>query len=115
MVTTDIYLGLWNIKILFHGATASPWPETPYYRSFTIILRHTTLSSAPLDELSARRRDLYLKKQNIHKRQTFLRPAGFEPTIPANEFPQTQALDSAATEIVGIVGLLPKNLWRYVR
>jgi len=54
------------------------------------------------------------KKNNIHKRQTSIRPAGFRPTIPANEFPQTHALDSAATGITGIVGLLLKNLWRYV-
>jgi hypothetical protein len=26
-------------------------------------------------------------------------PAGFEPTIPASELPQTHAIDGAATEI----------------
>ena len=36
---------------------------------------------------------------NNHKRQTFMPPAGFEPTIPASEWPQTHALDVVATEI----------------
>ena len=38
-----------------------------------------------------------LTTHNTHKRQTFLPPAGFEPTIPASERPQTPALDGAAT------------------
>jgi len=32
-------------------------------------LRHTTLGRTPLDELSARRKDLCLITYNIHKRQ----------------------------------------------
>jgi len=36
---------------------------------------------------------------NTHKRQTTAPPAGFEPTIPASERPQTHALDRPATEI----------------
>jgi hypothetical protein len=40
-----------------------------------------------------------LTTHNTHKRQTFLPPAGFEPTIPASERPQTHALDGAATGI----------------
>jgi len=30
-------------------------------------------------------------------------PAGFEPTIPAGQWPQTHALDRAATGISGII------------
>ena len=60
---------------------------------------HTTLGRAPLDEGSARRRDLYLTTHNSHKRQASMPPAGFEPTIPASERPQTHALDRAATGI----------------
>jgi hypothetical protein len=51
----------------------------------------------PLYEGSARRRDLYLTTHNIHKRQTSMLMAGFEPAIPANEWPQAHAIDSAAT------------------
>ena len=51
------------------------------------------------DEWSARRRDLYLKTHNIHKRQTSMPPAEFEPRISAGERPQTYTLDHAATGI----------------
>jgi hypothetical protein len=68
-----------------------------------ITLKHTTLGRTALDELSARRRDLYFTTHNTHKRErereTSILPAGFEPTIPASERPQTHALDSAGTGI----------------
>jgi hypothetical protein len=41
----------------------------PYYRGFTITLRHTTLGGTPLDELSAQCRDLYLTTHSTHKRE----------------------------------------------
>ena len=59
----------------------------------------TTLGRAPLDEWSARRRDLYLTTYNTHKRQTSMPPAGFETTIPASGRLQTHALDRAVTGI----------------
>jgi hypothetical protein len=61
--------------------------------------RRITVGRTPLDEWSARRRDLYLTTHNTHTRQPFMLPAGFEPTIPASERPQTYALDRAATGI----------------
>ena len=61
---------------------------------------HThTLGRVPLDEWSARRRDLYLTTYNTRKRQKSMPAAGFEPAIPASERPQTHALDHAATRI----------------
>ena len=75
-----------------------PWcnsptgPGPPQYRCFTITFRHTTLGKTPLDELSARRRDLYLTKHNTHKRQTSMSPAGFEPAIPTSKQPHVHAL-----------------------
>ena len=59
--------------------------------------RRTTVGRTPLDERSARRRDLYLTTHNTHNRQTSMLPMGFEPTISAGERPQTYALDRAAT------------------
>ena len=59
--------------------------------------RRTTVSRTPLDEWSARRRDLYMTTHNTHNRQTSMPPAEFEPTISADERPQTYALDCAAT------------------
>jgi hypothetical protein len=68
-------------------------------RSFAITLRHTTLSSNPLDNCSAGRRDLYLTTHNTHKIQTSTPSAGFEPTNPAIERQQTHALNPTATGI----------------
>ena len=69
--------------------------------SFTRFLDHThrrtTVGRTPLDEWSARRRDLYLTKHNTHNRQISMPPVGFEPAIPTIERPQTHALDRAAT------------------
>ena len=59
--------------------------------------RRTTVGRTPLDEWSARRRDLYLTTHNIHNRQTSKPPAGFEPTISAGERPHTYALGRSAT------------------
>jgi hypothetical protein len=58
------------------------------FRGFTIThFRHTTLGRTPLDERSARRRDLYITTHNTHKRQTSMPPVGFKPAIPASERP----------------------------
>ena len=59
--------------------------------------RRTTVGRTPLDEWSARRRDLYLTTHNIHNRQTSMPPVGFESTISEEERPQIYALDRAAT------------------
>jgi hypothetical protein len=89
----------------YTSAFLTPWrnsrngPGPPHYRSFTITLRHTTLGGTTLDEWSARRRDLYQTTHNIHKRQTSMPPADFEPEIPASQRPQTYGLDRAATAI----------------
>jgi hypothetical protein len=63
------------------------------------LIRHTTIGSAPLDEWSARRRDLYLSTHNTHKRQQSIPSAVFEPAIPASEWLQTHALFLTATGI----------------
>jgi hypothetical protein len=74
-------------------------PGPSHYWAFTITFRHNTLGRTPLYEWSARRRDLYVTTHNTHKRQTSMPPMGFEPTIPARERPQTNALHCAATGI----------------
>jgi len=84
---------------LFHAATAPNGPRPSHCRGLTITLRHTTLRRIPLDEWSARRRDLYLTTHNTHNRQISMAPAGFEPAIPSNERQQTCALARAATGI----------------
>ena len=61
---------------------------------------HTTTHTCgrtPLDEWSARRRDLYLTTHNTHNRKISVPPVRFEPTVSSGEWPQTYALDRAAT------------------
>ena len=80
-----------------HDWRATSWPRPPHYRGFTITLRHTIRGSTPLDECSARRRDLYLKTHNTHNRQTSVPPVGLNPAIPVSERPHTHALDRENT------------------
>jgi hypothetical protein len=42
------------------------------------------LGRTPLDDGSARRRDLYLTTGENHNRETFMHPAGYEPATSAN-------------------------------
>jgi len=60
------------------------------------IQRRSTVGRTPLDEWSARRRDLYLTTHDTHNRQISMPPVGLEPTISAGEWPQTYTLDRAA-------------------
>ena len=49
--------------------------------------RRRTVGRAPLDEWSARRRDLYLTTHDTHNRQISMPQVGFEPKISAGERP----------------------------
>jgi hypothetical protein len=44
---------------------------------------HTTVGRTPLDEGSARRRDLYLTTQTLYKRKTSMLPVGWETYDPS--------------------------------
>jgi len=57
----------------FYGTTARIGP------GFTFALRRITLNRTPLDEGSARHRDLYLTAHSTHKRQETVTQAWFEP------------------------------------
>jgi hypothetical protein len=106
------------IIFFYHCATAPSGPRPPHYPEFIITLRHTTLGSTPLEEWSAQRRDLYMITYNTHSGQTSMLPAGFEPTIPASERPQTHALDRAAIGIGSLyvyILLIPKSIAEVVR
>jgi len=90
----------WNqINFSSHGSTVPSRPRPPLRGSST-KLRHITLSRPPLDQWSARRRDLYLTKHNNHKTEISMLPAGFETTFSASERPQAHALDSAVSNLV---------------
>ena len=53
--------------------------------------RSSTVGRTPLDEWSARRRDLYLTTHDTQNRQLSMPPVGFETTISVGERPQTYA------------------------
>jgi hypothetical protein len=85
----------------------SPVVQKPYSGQGRLIVevsrshtgRHTTLGQTPLDEGSARHRDLYPTTNKIHNRQISIPSAEFEPAIPASERPQTYAFDREGTGI----------------
>jgi hypothetical protein len=93
----EVFKGHFMYYFFLHGSTAPNGPGPPHCRGFTITLRHTTVGRTPLDEWSARRRELYLKTHDTHTRQTSIPPAGFEPAISAGERPQVHALNRTAT------------------
>jgi hypothetical protein len=70
---------------------------------------HTTVGRTPLDEGSARCRDLYPITQTLTRDKTSMPPAGFEPAIPASGRRQTHTLDCAATGIGNLYGYT----WKY--
>jgi hypothetical protein len=72
--------GQQNIKPLVDTASSLSW-------------LHDHTRKDPLDEWSARRRDLYLTTHNIQKRQRFIRLAGFDTSVPESERPQIHNLD----------------------
>jgi len=97
---------LHNTRITYMISPPPPWrcgPTRAMASSFTRFLDHTqrrtTVGRTPLDEWSARRRNLYLTTHNTHNRQTSMPPAGFELTISAGKRRQTYVLDRAATGI----------------
>jgi hypothetical protein len=93
------------------------WPNSPCLGQSLFITEaspshsiwHTLFGRTPLDEWSARYRDLYLITHNTHKRQTSMPPPGFELKIPTNDQPQAHALDRAATEIGNFCGSITKE------
>src|SRR5215475_7063299 len=80
-------------------------------RIFLMFLDHTqrrtTVGRTPLDERSARRRDLYLTTHDTHNRQTSMPPVGFEPTISAGVRPQAAHLPKSWVRI-------PPGAWIFV-
>jgi hypothetical protein len=65
--------------------TAASEPGPSLYRLFTITLRRTTLGRTPLEERSARRRNLHLTTYRTYNRKSSTPPARFEPAFPASK------------------------------
>ena len=82
--------------IIFLLAQNPQWSRSSTFTSFLdYTQRRTTVGS--LDDVSVRRTDLYLTTHKTHNRQTYTTSVGFEPTVSVGEWPQTYALDRAAT------------------
>src|SRR5215475_49856 len=80
-------------------------------RLFLMFLDHTHRRSkvgrTPLDDRSARRRDLYLTTHDTHNRQISMPPVGFEPKISAGERP-------AAAHLLRSSVRIPPGAWIFV-
>ena len=78
---------------------------------FLMFLDHTqrrsTVGRTPLDEWSARRRDLYLTTHDTHSRQISMPPVGFEPKVSAGERP-------AAAHLLKSWVRIPPGAWIFV-
>jgi len=61
----------------------------PYYRSFAISLRHTTLGRTILDDWSAPRRNLYPTTHNSHKETDIHAPDGIRTHHPSKRASST--------------------------
>ena len=96
--TRPIYI---YIYFFIYLRRTSPYRVRAFSLSNTLTHTHThtTLGRTPLDEWLARSMDLYLTTQDTRKWQIFVLLAGFEPTIPTSERPQTHNLNGAATGI----------------
>ena len=66
--------------------------EHPFLMFLDHKQRRSTVGMTPLDEWSARRRDLYLTIHDTHNKQISMPPVGFEPKISACERPQAACL-----------------------
>ena len=66
--------------------------EHPFLMFLDHTQRRSTVGRTPLDEWSARRKDLYLTTHDTHNRQISMPPVGFEPKISAGERPQAAHL-----------------------
>ena len=97
-------------------AGLSLWRNSPTRAKAAPFLRfldhthwHTTVARTPLDAGFARSRDLYLTTHNTHNRQASMPLAGFEPAVPASEWPQILALGRSANQKPVVLGIVVKT------
>jgi hypothetical protein len=118
------YLQIWVSSILsifkfeyLQFWVSSPWRNSQgllIFSDLTITLRHNTIGGTPLDERSARRRDLYLTNHNTQYRETSMPRTGFQPTIPGSKRPQTHALDRHWDWHISHISYITISLWIFL-
>ena len=69
--------------------------EYPFLMFLDHTQRRSTVGRTPLDEWSARRKDLYLTTHDTHNRQISMPPVGFEPTISTGVRPVVCDLETS--------------------
>jgi hypothetical protein len=69
--------------------------------------RRTTFGRTPLDERSARRRELYLTTHDTHNRQISMHPVGVKPTISTDKRP-------AAAHLLRSWVRIPPGAWIFI-
>jgi len=75
-----------RVKLLtFRLLMSYIYMEHPFLMFLDHTQRRSTVGRTPLDEWSARHRDLYLTTHDTHNRQISIPPVGFEPKISAGE------------------------------
>jgi hypothetical protein len=74
---STICTGVFLFSFFLPWRTSLNGPRLPHCRGFIITLRHTTLGRTPLDELTARRRDLYFTTHNTRNRQAGIHVPGW--------------------------------------
>jgi hypothetical protein len=87
------------------------WAKVSSFMKFLVhTQRRTTVGRTPLDDWSARRRDLFLTTHNAHRQISVPPPppVRFEPTISGGERSQTYALDRVATGTSSTTLYLPE-------
>ena len=88
---------VWFFFFFFFWRNSPHWARASSFTRSSDHTKRTTVGRTPLDEGSARRKDLYLTTHNIHNRETSMPPEVFEPTIAAGERLHTHALNRPAT------------------
>ena len=81
--------------------------EHPFLMFLDQTQRRSTIGRTPLDEWSARRRDLYLTAHDTHNRQISMPPVGFEPKISAGERQE-------ASPLLRLWVQIPSGAWKFV-
>jgi len=72
-----VYNTLYKRMFFFFWRDSPQWAMAPSFARFLDhTQRHITVGRTPLDEWSARRRDLYLTTHNTHNRPTSMPPGG---------------------------------------
>src|SRR5215475_11215038 len=81
--------------------------EHPFLMFLDHTQRRSTVGRTPLDERSARRRDLCLTTHDTHNRQISMPPMGFEPKISAGERPLSAGPPSSGIHTLSLDYTLP--------